>query len=200
MFPSPNRVLLVGLLIIGVFGAHSAAAMADVSPASTAIVGNSTTTQLAYSGTTIGCTTADARGTTPARGTSSLSVALSFGQNGGSCRAFGLAMTVTCSGRATLRITRFSSPSAAGIIALDSDFNCTLRITLAGCTETIQGPQTNIGTWDFTNTSQILNNTYTNLAATDSGGTCTGNTAARTRRGTGSFTGRYTFATRLTLS
>jgi hypothetical protein len=200
MLPLTKRAALLAVMVVGLIAAHATVAMADIAPASTPITGNSTTTALNYSGTSFSCTTADARGTTPARGTSSLSVALSFGQNGGSCRAFGFTITVICTGRATLRITRFSAPSATGTTALDRDFNCTIRIPLAACSETIQGPQTNIGTWDFTNTNRILNNTYTNIATTDSGGTCNGNTAARTGRGTGSFTGRYTFATRLTFS
>jgi hypothetical protein len=192
--------MLCLLLIVGALAAQAPVAIADVSPASTAIAGNSTTAQIAYSGTVMSCTTSEIRGVTPPRGTSSISFTLSFGQNGGSCRAFGLAMTATCRGHMTARLTGFSASSTSGTLSLDSDFNCTFRVTLAACSVTVQGPQTNVGGWDFTNITQILNFGALNVAATDSGGTCAGNTAGRTGRGTGSFTGRYTNATRLTMS
>ena len=196
---SIKRFALLGLVIVGAFAATATSAMADVSPASTALTATSTNSSLAYSGTTITCTTASATGTTPARGTSALSVRLTFGV-GGSCRAFGLAATVSCTGSTTLRLTRFASPSGTGTTALDSDFNCTIRVTLAGCTVTVQGPQSNVGTWSFTNTTQVLANAATNVAGTDSGGTCAGNTAARSGRGTGSFTGDYRPNVRVTVS
>ena len=198
--PTAVRLSLIAIAIVaGALSATASSALADVAPASTAFTATSSNSQLAYSGTTISCTTADATGTTPARGVSAISVRLTFGV-GGSCRAFGLAATVSCSGRATLRLTAFSSPSGTGTIALDSDFNCTIRVTLAGCTITIQGPQTNVGTWDFTNTTQEEKQGGNGIAATDSGGTCAGNTAARSGRGTAAYTGTYRPNVRLTVS
>jgi hypothetical protein len=129
-----------------------------------------------------------------------MSLAVSFGV-GGRCTAFGLGATVSCSGRMTLRLTSFSSPSGSGTIGLDSDFNCTVRVTLAGCTITIQGPQANVGSWDFTNITQLERTGGNNrIAATDSGGTCTGNTAGRTGRGTAALTASYAPSTRVTVS
>jgi hypothetical protein len=192
-------VLGVALVVAGMCVLGSDLAVADIAPASTAVTARSTDSQIGYSGTVISCTTADARGTTPVRGVSSMAQALSFG-SGGRCTAFGLGATVSCSGRMLLRLTSFRSPSGSGTVDLDSDFNCTVRVTLAGCTITIQGPQRTVGPWDFTNTTQDEKQGGNGLAATDSGGTCTGNTAARTGRGIASLTATYVPNTRLTVS
>jgi hypothetical protein len=198
MLPSTRRLVVFTLLVATAAAANADAAMADVSPASTALTATSRDTQLSYSGTTISCTTADATGTTPVRGTSALSASLTFGQRGGRCRAFGWPITVTCRGSATLRQTTFSAGSGTGTTAFDADFNCTLNIPSLGCNITIQGPQANVATWDFTNATQTLRYTGTNLAATDSGGLCSGNTSRSTRRGTSTFTGNYRPNVRLT--
>ena len=186
-------------MVLAALFTQATVAAADVAPASTALTATSTNVVLAYSGGAITCTTADAQGTTPTRGTSALSMRLSFGV-GGTCRALSTTVTMSCTGSATFRLTRFAAPSGTGTTALDRDFNCTLRLPLINCTMTIQGPQTNVGTWGYTNTTQILRNAWTNLAMTDSGGVCAGNTAARSGRGTGSFSGDYRPNVRVTLS
>ena len=198
--PQPlDRGMAIGIAIALSLLVLTPTASADVAPASTGISAASTDLVFVYSGLRIRCTTADLRGTTPARGMSALSFEHTYGI-GGRCDANGIAATATCRGRSTFRITAFSAPSASGTIALDGGFDCTIDFLLSGCRWSFAGPQANVGDWDFTNTTQVLNTRAVRVAATDTGGTCSGDTLAGTRRGTANFTATYSPSTRLTLS
>ena len=194
----PHRTIAIAIAISLAYAIPTTAA-ADIAPANTRVSATSTNFIAVYSGLRVFCTTADLTGTTPARGVSAFSAVFTVGQNGGRCASFG-PPTFTCNQPLTLRITAFSAPSASGSIALDRDFNCTINFRLNGCSWTWQGPQASIGTWDFTNLTQRLNLTVNNLAATDTGRFCSGDTTAGTRRGTAAFSVRYDMSTRLTLS
>ena len=198
---SIKRVALIAVAIVGVLAAQSATAMANVAPANTRISATSTDTVLVYSGIRIRCTTADATTTTPATGVSAISAVLTFG-SGGRCDANGVTATVTCNRTVdtTLRLTAFAAPSGSGTIALDAAFTCTINVALAGCRVSVVGAQANVGTWSFTNRTQVLDIRANRVAATDTGGTCSGDTTARTRSGTASFTGTYTPDHRVTVS
>jgi hypothetical protein len=177
---SLKRVVVLSLVVASAFAAQSTTATAN-----TAIVAtNTTNATFGYSGITIVCRTATVSGTTPALGVSAMSVTLAYRN----CTASGAAVNVTCRGRMTLRLTAFTSPSGTGTVALDSDFDCTFDIPSAGCRISVVGPQANVGTFDFTNTNQILRFTLNAVAGTDTGGICAGSTVARTGRGTAIYT------------
>lgn len=197
MRSSLKQLGLLSAVLIGVFAANSATAMADFSPPSTNVTFTSTSVQFIYSGTTIRCTSATMTGRTPARGTSAISLSQAFS----GCTSPLGAATITCSGTITFRITAFdrATGTATGTLDLDAGFNCTITIPSSNCTITLQGAQAGISMWGFTNL-QIMRNAWGGLAMTDSGGPCSGNTRAGTRGAIGSFSGTYAPTIRITVS
>jgi hypothetical protein len=195
---SSKRFMLLGLVIVSAFAAHLTTATADIHPAGVRVVTTSRNVQLVYSNVIIRCATATATFTTPASGVSSISPVLNFTN----CTLAGLPATVTCDriGLTTLRLTAFALGSGTGTIALDAGFTCTITSAAARCSVSIVGAQANVGTFDYTNARQELRVTATNVAGTDNGGQCAGNTATRSGRGTGAFTGTYTPDSRITVS
>src|ERR1044072_6722503 len=151
---SVRRLALIGLAVTIALAAQSTTAAANIPPANTRNSLTSTNDVLVYSGIIVRCTTADATGPPPATGVSAFSETVTFGV-GGRCDANGVAATVTCRGFVTLRLTSFAAPSGSGTLALDAGFECTIDVRLAGCRISIVGPQANIGSWSFTNTTQI---------------------------------------------
>jgi hypothetical protein len=182
---SLRRAVVLSLVVASAFAAQSITATANILPSNTPIVAtNTTNATFGYSGITITCRTATVSGTTPALGVSALSVTLAYRN----CAASGAAVNVICRGRMTMRLTTFTSPSGTGTVTLDSDFDCTFDIPSAGCRISVVGPQANVGTFDFTNTNQILRFTLNAVTGTDTGGVCAGSTVARTGRGTAIYT------------
>ena len=195
-----RRAALCASLTLCICVCAAPTASANLAPASTSIMlpvfGTGFT--FIYAGIPIVCTAGTLAGVTPSTGVSSLSTTLALGAG---CTALGvIAVTASCRGHITWRLTAYSSPSGAGNVSLDLDFECTFNLVLAGCRISIVGAQSNVGSWDFTNMLQRFRATLTAVAATDSGGMCSGNTFMRTRRATGAITGTFVPSTRLTVS
>lgn len=195
---SIKRVVLIGMAVAGAFAAHGTTAMANILPSNTPFAANSVgSATFGYSGNSIVCTSATVSGTTPAFGVSALSADVAYRN----CTIRGaVAVTATCRGRMTLRITAFTFPSATGTVALDNGFDCTFDVPSIRCRISILGPQPNVGVFDYTNTSQVLGITLNGLSATDTGGDCSGNTVGRTRSGTAIYTSRDLMGSRVMMS